>query len=83
MANKALPNSKPIRKQDAKSYMAKLCEKFPQVFEEIQDCRRGLAKLKAKKLAYQERIKAIMGGSLITEMMDSAADESHSYTESE
>ena len=83
LVNKCLPGSKPIRKPDSKAYMAKLCDKYPQVFDEIQDCRRGLAKLKAKKLAYQERIKAIMSGSLITEMMDSAADDSQTHSEEE
>ena len=76
LVNKCLPKSKGIQKSGAKAYMSKLCDKFPKVFEEIRECRQGISKLKAQKLAYQKRVKVIMSSSLITEMMESAADDS-------
>ena len=63
--------------------MGKLCDKFPKVFDEILECRQGISRLKAQKLVYQERVKAIMSSNLFSEMMESAGEDSYTVSDDE
>ena len=75
LMSKVLDKSKAIKKPDGTAYFSKLQRKYPKAFDELRECREGLKAAEAQKIAYNERIRAILTIGPVFADVDSACDE--------